>query len=204
MLIDLTHPLDETTPGYPGDPVLSLAKIRTLERDGFTAYQINAGLHTGTHIDLPMHLTGDTRFARDFEPDCFAGPGLLLDVRGEDTITLKRHYIDAVPASGIVLLYTGHDKQYGTEEYFSSHPAISRELVDFFVEKRVKMLGMDMPSPDRPPYILHRALLSGGIFLLENLTNLCNVPLTAPFEVVALPLKLAAEASFVRAVCRIL
>jgi kynurenine formamidase len=66
------------------------------------------------------------------------------------------------------------------------------------------MLGMDMPAPDYFPFDFHKELLTNGIFLLENLTNLQELLGVNDFEVIALPLKIAAEASFVRAVCRIM
>ena len=64
----------------------------------------------------------------------------------------------------------------------------------------VKMLGMDFPSPDQPPHALHRTLLGAGVLLLENLTGLYKIGRVSGFAVLALPLKLAAEASPVRAV----
>ena len=60
---------------------------------------------------------------------------------------------------------------------------------------------MDMPDPDYPPYKYHKKFLKAGILILENLTNLQNLIGIDDFEVLALPLKIHAEASFVRAVC---
>lgn len=60
-----------------------------------------------------------------------------------------------------------------------------------------------MPAPDYPPFTFHKALLSNDIFVLENLTNLGSLLDKPNFEVMAFPLKISAEASFVRAVCQI-
>jgi len=64
------------------------------------------------------------------------------------------------------------------------------------------MLGMDMPAPDYPPFTFHKSLLSNGIFILENAANLEELTNLSAFEVMAFPLKISAEASLVRAVCR--
>lgn len=202
-LIDISQPLGGTTPVYPGDPPLSLIKVKTLERDKHTAYLLTSCLHTGTHIDVPMHLVEDAKLVSEFPPASFIGAGILLDVRGENPIPMKPQYEEIVTEDSIVLLYTGFDKLYNLEDYFVKHPVVSGELGDFLLSRKIKMLGMDMPAPDYPPYTFHRALLSTGIFVLENLTNLQSIPKTAPFEIIALPLKIAAEASFVRAVCRV-
>ena len=202
MLIDISHVLGAETPNYPGDAALSLTKCRTLESDGWTSYLLTSGLHTGTHIDVPMHLLPDDRTAADFPAQCFVGGGILLDVRGETRIAMKPCYQEMAFEDSAVLLYTGFDAHYGTEAYFADYPAVSEELGDFLISRKIKMLGMDIPSPDFAPYTIHKMLLPGGIIILENLANLEALQGVSDFEVIAFPLKLSAEASFVRAVCR--
>lgn len=202
-LIDISNILDNETPIYPGDYSLTLTKHKTLEKDYYTSYLLSSCLHTGTHIDIPMHLLEDKRMVSDFPLDSFMGKGVLLDVRGEDTITMKPSYEEMIKEEEIVLLYTGFDKQYKTKRYFTKHPVVSTELGEFLISRKIKILGMDMPSPDYPPFTIHKALLSNEIFILENLTNLENLLKVSNFEVIALPLKLSAEASFVRAVCKV-
>ena len=200
-LIDISHVLDGNTPIFPGDYQTALTVHKTIEKDYYNSYLLESCLHTGTHIDMPMHLIDESTTAAEFPPECFCGWGVLLDVRGEDPIAMKPVYKDMIREKAIVLLFTGCDKDYGNNEYFSSHPSVSSELGSFLISKKIKILGMDMPSPDHSPYALHKALLKAGIFVLENLTNLGALTDAESFEVMALPLKIRAEASFVRAVC---
>ncbi len=202
-LIDISHVLNEDTPIYPGDYKTSLQEYKTLDKDYYCSYLLSTCLHTGTHIDLPMHLINDNRVVADFDLDHFAGKGVLLDVRGENPIRLKSYYKEMISDGCVVLLYTGFDKYYNEEEYFTHHPEVSDELADFLLSRKIKMLGMDMPSPDFPPFTIHKALLSNDIFVLENITNLQDLLDVNSFEVMAFPLKISAEASFVRAVCRV-
>ena len=200
-LIDISHVLDGHTPVFPGDCATTFTEYKTLERDYYSAYLLQSGLHTGTHVDMPMHLVPDGRHAKDFPPDCFCGKGVLLDVRGETVISMKPEYESLVCEQSIVLLYTGHDEVYFREEYFTRHPVVGDDLATFLLSRRIKMLGMDMPAPDCEPYVFHKQLLAAGIFVLENLTNLQSLIGLTSFEVMALPLKISAEASLVRAVC---
>ena len=202
-LIDISHVINDDTPIYPGDYKTSLEKYKSLDKDYYCSYLLSSCLHTGTHIDLPMHLIEDNRFVADFALDNFVGKGVLLDVRGESQIKMKASYKEMVSDGSIVLLYTGYDKYYKAKEYFTDHPEVSTEFADFLLSKKIKMLGMDMPSPDYPPFAIHKALLSIGIFVLENITNLEGLLGINSFEVMAFPLKLSAEASFVRAICRV-
>ncbi len=200
-LIDITHTLNEQTPTYPGDYKTTITEYKTIQKDYYSAYLLQSGLHTGTHIDIPMHLVEHNKTVKDFSVDCFIGNGVLLDVRGENPITMKDSYRDTIQSGDVVLLYTAFDERYQDEEYFNQHPTVGEELAKFLLDLNIKMLGMDMPAPDHPPYTFHKALLRKGIFVLENLTNLQSLVGVKRFTVMALPLKIEAEASFVRAVC---
>jgi kynurenine formamidase len=203
-LIDISHVLNEDTPIYPGDYKTSLQKYKSIDKDYYCSFLLSSCLHTGTHIDLPMHLINDSRFVSDFALDNFAGKGVLLDVRGENPIKMKTYYKDIISEGCIVLLYTGFDRYYKDQKYFTDHPLVSDELADFLLLRKIKMLGMDMPSPDYSPFKIHKLLLANDIFILENLTNLQELLDISSFEVMAFPLKISAEASFVRALCIVL
>ncbi len=200
-LIDISHELSGDTPLFPGDLPTRLTQYKDLEKDRYSAYLLETGLHTGTHVDVPMHLVPDGRTAADFPLDCFAGKGVLLDVRGEAVISMKGEYESLIDKGDIVLLFTGFGTRYRQPEYFTGHPVVGDELAAFLLAKEIKMLGMDMPAPDYPPFSFHRELLRNGILVLENLTNLQSLAGIKDFHVMALPLKLTAEASPVRAVC---
>jgi kynurenine formamidase len=72
------------------------------------------------------------------------------------------------------------------------------------VEKKIKMIGMDTPSPDRYPFKIHKLLFENNIYILENLTNLDQLLNIDRFEVIAFPLKINADSSITRAVARII
>ena len=200
-LIDISHILNGNTPIFPGDYETKLSIHKNIESDYYNAYLLQSCLHTGTHIDMPTHLIHDDRTVVDFALDSFIGHGVLLDVRGEETIGMKPKYAEMIGEQDIVLLFTGCDAKYGQDEYFTHHPAVGDELAKFLLHRNIKMLGMDMPAPDYPPFSFHKDLLRNDIFVLENLANLQSLVGIDNFDVMAFPLKISAEASFVRAVC---
>lgn len=108
-----------------------------------------------------------------------------------------------VKENSIVLLYTGFDEYYGTNEYYENHPCIDMELCEFLIGKKIKMLGMDTPSPDKFPFLIHKSLFKNNIYILENLTNLNLLLGVKNFEVIAFPLKINADSSITRAVARV-
>jgi kynurenine formamidase len=161
-------------------------------------------MHSGTHIDSPMHLTDCKKYISELPLESFIASGCILDVRNQPMIKFKAEYDALVKENSIVLLYTGFDIYYGTREYYESHPCMDMELCKFLIEKNVKMVGMDIPSPDRYTFEIHKLLFKNNIYVLENLKNLHQLISIDRFEVIAFPLKIKADSSMTRAVARII
>lgn len=201
--IDLSHNIVNNMPVYPGDSDVKLYRNKCLDKDGYTVFNLEIGMHAGTHIDTPMHLMDRNTLINEIALDRFIGRGCLLDVRKENVINYKPEYEDIVNENDIVILFTNYSEYYGSKEYYTNHPVISKELAEFFIEKKIKMLGIDMPSPDRYPFEIHKKMFENNILIMENLTNLEELLKVDNFEIIAFPLKIEAEASIVRAVARI-
>ena len=198
--IDLSQEILHDMPVHPYDDKVNLFQDKFLERDKYVNYRLEIGMHSGTHIDTPMHLTNRETYINEIPLDKFAGRGVLLDVRNERTIRFKEVYSELVEKDDIVLIFTGHSDKYGTDDYYADQPIIDKELADFFVQKKIKMLGMDLPSPDNYPFEIHKILFNKDILIIENLTNLSSLVDIKSFDIIAFPLKIKAEASMVRVV----
>ena len=199
-IVDLSHKVNSGTPTYPGDFAVKLQKVKNFESGGINSFSLTTTLHTGTHIDMPMHFMDNNITAADYDLENFIGEAIVLDCRGELEITVKPEY-NTVSEGKIVVVYTGFsDNYYDSNLYFKQHPVFSIEFAQFFVDKKVKAIAMDIPSPDLAPFPIHKLLLSNGIFIAENLTNL-NLLLNTKqrIQLHAVPLALNAEASLIRA-----
>ncbi|HRX17191.1 MAG TPA: cyclase family protein, partial [Spirochaetota bacterium] len=200
--IDLSHSITDNMPVHPYDGNVSLCQDKFLHKDKYNNFVLQTGMHAGTHIDTAMHLTESNRYIGQISLESFAGRGVLLDVRGENEIMYRESYADNVKQDDIVILNTGFSEYYGTENYYTDHPVVSEELSHFFVKKKIKMLGIDMPSPDRYPFEIHKKLFSADIHIIENMTNLSELLSVVQFQVFAFPLKIMSEASPARVVAR--
>ena len=198
--IDLSHEIKNEMPVYPGDKEVNLIKEKDYIEKGYNSFSIDTEMHAGTHIDAPLHMQENKSYISDYPIERFIGNVALLDVRGEKIIDVKDEYYINIKENDIVLLFTGWDNFYGKEEYYTEHPVVSRELAELLIKKKIKMLGMDMPSPDRDNYEIHNVLFENDIFLLENLTNLNKLLYNEEIQLFAQPLKVQSEASLVRAV----
>ena len=203
-LIDLSLPITNLMPVYNGDLPPRLQKVNELTRDGFNNFYLSAGMHVGTHIDGSMHLTQSGKFINEVPLERCIGIGCILNVVGKNIIPLIPEYELLIQPQSIVLLYTGMSRLFGSKEYFNDYPTVSRELAQLFVKRRVKMICLDSPSPDRYPFDIHKILLENDILIAENLINIDKLVSIKNFEVIALPLNIHADSSPARIIARIL
>jgi kynurenine formamidase len=201
--IDLSHPITHEMPFYPGDVPVSLQQISAFHEEGHSNFMLSTGMHAGTHLDGPMHLTSSLTRIAELPLDRFAGPGFLVHAVGQKIIDLPESAFDHLLPGSAVLFYTGFDLWYGQKAYYLSYPELSEKTALLLAKKKVKMIGMDCPSPDYAPFKIHDILLNSQILILENLTNLSELIHYHEFELLAFPLKIRADSSPVRVVARI-
>jgi kynurenine formamidase len=183
--------LDDETPVYPGDPAVRIDVTATFEDAGYFNTSLVLGSHNGTHIDAEAHMIPGGRMLDDYPLDRFRGRGVLLDVREG-----APHAAVDLSADCIVLLRTGFSDAQHEPDYYTRVPQLPDGLMDHLIAHNVKMVGVDAGSIDAEPFPVHKALLSHGILIGENLVGLAALADRAtPFDVWALPLNFAVEAS---------
>ncbi len=200
MLIDLSVDLNERTPVYPGDLETKLNPAGVLDISGYQDHYVSVGTHVGTHMDAPSHMLSGGKNLDQFPIEKFSGRGVYVRVSGAFDVTeIKK--LD-IQKGDIVLFHTGMSEKYHESAYFEDYPAIPKELAMWLVEKEVKIIGVDMCSPDKSPFPVHKILLGGEVLIIENLMNL-NALAGKSFKVYAFPIKLQVDGAPVRVVAEI-
>ncbi len=198
-VIDLTHSITPDMPAHPYDDPAQLKQIRTLKNDRYSDHQLITGMHIGTHIDGPAHLLESSLSIANFPASHFIRPGVLIDARGKNIDKNLLENVEIKP-DAIVLILTGHDKKFGTKEYYTNHPVITPEFAQELIARKINMLGIDLPSPDNFPFTVHKMLLQRNILIIENLTGLEQLIGTNQFTVAALPLRITTDSSPARVI----
>jgi kynurenine formamidase len=132
------------------------------------------------------------------------GKGVRLDARGKEKIDatiLTGHIIEP---KDIVIKVTGWSAKYNQPEYYEKYPEVTSDLGQKLIDNQISIIGMDTPSPDHPPFLVHKMFLEKNILIIENLTNLEKLLNHQNFEIIALPAKFATEAAPCRVVARII
>lgn len=204
MYIDLTQTFVDKMMVYPGDEIPKLEQTHTFSKNLHSNFRIETGLHVGTHIDGPMHMTDCTTLLSEAEISNFVGSGCVIDASKMENILWDDNYTGLIKKSEIVLFYTGHAVYFGTEKYLSGYPAVDILFAEKLVEFGVKMIGIDTLSPDYLPFPVHKKLLGNNVLIAENLKNLDKLLSYDKFEIMALPLKIAADSAPARVIARII
>lgn len=200
-LIDLSLLLSNDTPVFPGDPKIAITQEFTVQKDGFSLHNYNFSGHCSTHIDAPAHFIEGGKRLSEIELEHYSGEGIVIPALNSDMIDIDILNNIKVSKNQIILFHTGWDKKITSQDYFSNHPVLSEKLTEKLVYLKVKMVGVDCPSPDREPYPIHKILLAHDILILENLCNLNKLP--EKFKIYAFPLKVKTDGIPVRVVAEI-
>lgn len=203
MLIDLSHKLDNQVISFPGDPPIQITQIADFERNGYSNYILNTGMHVGTHIDGLSHMTSSAEKIGNAQIECFYGEAILLNYNDVEIIDITENLRLLDLTDKIVLIYTNSDKLWGSQEYFINHPVLTLKLAKYLIKNKVKLIGIDFPSPDKAPYHIHKLLLKNGVYILENLTRLNHLANKKKIHLMAFPLNISSDSSPVRAIAQV-
>jgi len=208
-IIDLSFEIHSGAPVFPGYPVPIVHKWTSIEEHGYYANLLVFVEHTLTHVDVPAHFIKNGITVEHVPLEKCMGKGVVIDVSRktsnseitvEDIDKVLRELSLTIGPGWIVLFYTGYDKKIGTPEFFN-HPGLGWAASRYLAGLKVNAVGIDAPSIDHEPYPAHKTLLSQGILIYENLTNLDLLLGNIGFKFIGLPLKIrAGSASPVRAI----
>jgi len=200
--VDLSHPVEDGMPVYPGDPAVRISPATTIGEHGYNVLHLHLGSQSGTHVDAPYHfLEGGARID-ELPLELFLGPALVVDVRGKrprEAIT----WADLAPHAGQLgpdrrlVLHTGWDAHWGSERYLA-HPFLSGDAAERLVALGLRTVAVDALSLDETVpggageggFAAHAAVLGAGGVIVENLRGLAALRTATPVLSV-LPLRLA-------------
>jgi kynurenine formamidase len=173
------------------------------------SYQITMNEHNGTHVDAPAHFVSDAKphahvTIDDVPLTRLIGRGVRIDCRAmkEGDYVSKGFLTDwemkngALTAGDIVAFNFGWSAHWGLrpngQRYLNDWPGVGMDAAELLIEKSVAAIGVDTLSPDPPAALsgkpIHPVVLEKQILIIENLTNLEQLP--DFFLFLALPLKI--------------
>lgn len=180
--IDLTHPLVHGQQTFPSDPKLSIVPHGTVAKNKYNISQVTFGTHQGTHLDAMFHFVPEGKTVDQMPLDWFYGPTHLLrlpkEPREEVTVDDFRPYEHLLTPGAKIIYETGWHRHFGQDDFFEDFPSLTQQAAQYLVSRKVRMIGMDTPTPSRDWYEVHHILLAteAETVIVESLANLDLVP----------------------------
>jgi arylformamidase len=191
-IVDISPPLTNGFPAYPGDPEVVIEPALLLEQgDGATVSRISMGDHSGTHLDAPGHQLPGGASLDTVPLSLLMGRALVADLRGATEIGVEQ--LEKLPLGGEerLLLKTDNSLLWNKPGFRPDYVALSVEGAEYLAGSGIRLLGIDYLSIEKfgGDGRVHRTLLENGIIILEglDLSSAC----AGVYELICLPLRIA-------------
>ena len=182
-------------------PVVEITILGRHGIEGRETRKLVLGTHVGTHADAPRHFIPNGATIDQVPLDVLIGPATVADFQNCGPLheigiaDLKQRLGDKKPVR--LILRTGWSEYFGNMKFYNEYPFLSEDAAHWLVEKGVRLIAMDTPSPDNPAHSRgtprdspnHRVLLGAGVVLVEYLTNLKSVT-AQEVDLIVMPLRL--------------
>jgi arylformamidase len=191
---------------WPGDPPFHIERATDQEKgDVATVSRMTLGVHTGTHMDAPLHFIRKAESIDEIPLDATVGPARVIHISDRKSIKREELMQHAIQSGERILFKTANsDHAWQTDEFHEDFVFISRDGASYLGECGVRSVGVDYLSVGgfrEDGLETHEALLSAGIWIIEGLD--LNGVEAGDYELVCLPLRLiGAEGAPARAILR--
>jgi len=173
-IVDLSQPIYNNMPVYPGDPEVEIKQAFTLVKDSWNMNTIFLPAHIATHVNVPIHAVDGGKTLDDYSLVSFFG----------NSVVFKN--LESVKV-GIGL--------------FFEQASIKDEVVQKIIKIRPKFVGVQGYFASDSELETEKLLLRKGIISFEGLINVNKIPKNKQFMFYGLPLKIKdGDGSPIRAV----
>ncbi|PEP48367.1 cyclase family protein [Bacillus pseudomycoides] len=186
-IYDITAPIFEGMTVYKNKPEKQPQFSRTTNAH-ITESRITLDVHTGTHIDAPLHMINEGATFESIPLEKLVGPVKVFDLTTvEDGITITDLQHLDIQENDFILFKTRNSFE---DEFNYEFIFLKEDGAHYLAKRNIRGVGIDALGVERsqPGHPTHKALFDANIIVIEGL-RLKNVPADQYFMVAA-PLKL--------------
>jgi arylformamidase len=173
---------------FDGDPRMTIDRVMSLADGGpANVSLLSCGVHTGTHVDAPLHFIDGAPGVHELDVEALCGPALVVDLRHVEQ-EIDAATLEPVDFGGAqrILFATRNSYLWALPAFSADFVAIAPDAAQLLVERGVRLVGVDYLSVGSPE--THRILLGASIVCVEGL-DLNGVPAGA-YDMFCGPVKL--------------
>ena len=189
-LLDVTVPLKQGMPAFPGNPDFELQPIKRIADGGSSnVSRLVLGTHTGTHVDAPKHFFDSGGGVETLALNLLIGRARVIDISKRGPITAEDLVSAGLREDLRVLFKTPNSALWNSDVFHEDYAHLTEAGARHLVEQGVKVVGIDYLSIEqfkKAGAPAHRMLLSNGVIIIEGL-NLSEAD-AGMYEMYCLPL----------------
>ncbi len=163
--VDMTQRWHNRVPTWPYFPSSEIRNFHSHHKDGLCSLIIETNMHSGTHIDAPLHFNVGGWDLADMPLDRCQGSALVVDLSHEveEWTYINREMIErnipegkALRENDILIIYFNWKRfnwegpERNEQTFFCKHPGPDPSVTDWLIEKRVKWVASDAPAFEHP------------------------------------------------------
>ncbi|MCC7359127.1 MAG: cyclase family protein [Anaerolineales bacterium] len=194
QIYDVSLGITPTLPVWPGNPGIELARVNDMRAGASSnVSRLALGVHTGTHVDAPVHFFNGAPGVETLPLAVLIGPAVVIHLPAINRVTAAALESAAIPVGTERLLIRTRNSLYwagGDTEFHTDFVGIAKDAADWIVRRQIKLVGVDYLSvaPWKESHPTHEALLQASVVVVEGL----NLAAIAPgsYQFTCLPLKL--------------
>lgn len=156
-------------PIYKGNPGVGLERVEAIaDGDSANVSELSLGVHTGTHVDAPVHFIDGAPGAEGIPLDALVGPAVVVDATGVEALGEAELEGLGIPEGAErVLLKTRNSELWNRDTFTRDFLRLDGSGARFVVSRAIRTIGIDYLSVG--DHEAHRALLGAGVVPVEGL-----------------------------------
>jgi len=191
--IDISVAIRDGMVHWPDNPPIIVERLVDMEH-GATANvsKISLGVHTGTHVDAPVHFDARGAGVDAIPVAALCGPARVIAIANEREVTVEE-LADVGSGERILLKTKNSPAAWQRATFVEDAVHLTVDAARWLAARKVLTVGIDYLSVGGYAagngFDVHHALIDGGVWIIEGL-DLTAVP-PGPCELMCLPIKIA-------------
>ena len=155
QLYELSHVWGHGVPSMPGDDDVKMHRSVKHGQHGVMTHRITMVMHSGTHMNAPIHMIQGGVAVADIPLDSLCGNGVVISVPKKRWELISVEDLEnakpKIERGDFVVIVTGwHHKYSDSLEYWGESPGLSSEAASWLASMEVKLVAVDTPQIDHP------------------------------------------------------
>ncbi|MBI4672167.1 MAG: cyclase family protein [Chloroflexi bacterium] len=177
QIFDLSVPLRNEMPYYPGDPAPQITRLEDHERgDAWTTTHLSVCAHVGTHVDAPLHRIRGAAPVDALSLQTLIGRAYVVDL---SDVASEIHAEDLearnIPLSAErLVLKTRNARLWAREGFQTDFVALGESGAHWVVERGIRLVALDYLSADlftAQNFRAHEVLLGARVVIVEGILS---------------------------------